>query len=256
MRDGEFTRLLTYLNIPSREIPPAPPWPRQNKSAEESPLSFLTIADIDNVISWGWDGNRLLDELIALDYRTIDGLTQAHEGQTAQWSPVFMDHPDTWRLLINGPGNIVGYWHFVPLFQQEYELAKQGRLTDSQITTDTVRVLELPGWYNIYFVSICVHPPYRRTPRMRALYKSFLDVITELALEGVFIREICANAYTLSGEALCKDLGFNFVTNHVDHGKIYATDFVNLLDHGISKGHQELRRLYESPSGSRRLRLV
>lgn len=167
-----------------------------------------------------------------------------------------MDHPDTWRLLITGPGSIVGYWHFVPLFQPEYEMAKRGQLTDSQITTDTVRVLELPGWYNIYFVSICVHPPYRRTLRMRALYKSFFDVITELALEGVFIKEICANAYTRSGEALCKDLGFNFVTNHVDQGKIYSTEFVNLLDLDISKGHQELRRLYGLTGGERRLRLV
>ncbi len=255
-RDREFRRLLMYLDVAPADIPHTLPWPQPATPNDDSQLPFLTVADIDNVISWGWDGSRLLDELIDLDYRTIDGLTQLHEGHTAQWSPVFMDHPDTWRLLITGPGDIVGYWHFVPLFQSEYELAKQGQLTDSQITADTVRVLELPGWYNIYFVSICVHPPYRRTPRMRALYKAFLDVATELALEGVFIREVCANAYTPSGEALCKDLGFDFVTRHVDHGKIYATDFINLLNHDISKGHQELKRLYESPCGSRRLRLV
>jgi GNAT superfamily N-acetyltransferase len=198
----------------------------------------------------------LLDELIDLDYRTIEGLTQNHEGQTSQWSPVFMDHPDTWRLLITGPGRIVGYWHFVPLFQPEYEIAKQGQLTDSKITADTVRVLELPGWYDIYFVSICVHPPYRRTPRMRALFKAFFDVVTELAREGVFIREVCANAYTGSGDALCKDLGFKFVTNHVDHGKIYSMDFIGLLSLDISKGHQELRQLYGLTTSERRLRLV
>lgn len=255
-RDAEFRRLLSCMGIALDQIPSAPPWSQENKIIEESTLSFLTVADIDNVISWGWDGKKLLDELIKLDYQTIDDLTPDHEGHTNQWAPVFMDHPDTWRLLIAGPERIVGYWHFVPLFKMDYEKAKEGRLADSQITTDIVRVCELPGWYDIYFVSICALPIYRRTLRMRPLFKSFFDVATELALEGVFIKEICTNAYTPSGEALCKDLGFNFITSHIDHGKIYGGQFIDLLNHDLSNGHHELKRLYGLPINERHLKLV
>jgi hypothetical protein len=255
-RDREFARLLKCLGLNAEASSHMSPPLQAADGAESYQPPFLTVADIDNVISWGWDGQRLLDELIKLDYQTIEGLTPDHEGHAVQWAPVFMDHPDTWRLLITGPERIVGYWHFVPLFNPEYQEAKQGLLSDGQITTDIVRVMELPGWYDIYFVSICVQPIYRRTPRMRLLYKAFFDVMMELALEGVFIKEVCANAYTRSGEALCKDLGFNFLTNHVDHGKIYLAQFSDLLEQDISKNYHDLRRLYGSPSGARNLRLV
>lgn len=255
-RDKEFKRLMKCLGVSIDRIPLAPSWPQAPVSTKESQLSFLTVADIDNVICWGWDGNKLLDELIALDYQTIDGLTPDHEGQTNQWAPVFMDHPDTWRLIINGPGSIIGYWHFVPLFKTEHELARQGKLTDSQITTDKVRVFEFPGWYDIYFVSICILPKYRRTPALRLLFKSFLDVVMELSLEEVFIREICANAYTASGLALCKSLGLNLLTDHTDHGQIYSAEFKDLLGNELFKGYPELRRLYGWHVGSRHLRLL
>ena len=155
-----------------------------------------------------------------------------------------MDHPDTWRLMIAGPEKIVGYWHFVPLFSSEFELAMKGQLTDSQITTDLVRFLELPGWYDIYFVSICALPLYRRTPRMRLLFRSFIDVVSNLAMEGVRIRRICTNAYTPSGEALCKDLAFHQEHRHTAKGTIYSIEFSDLLTHELCNRHSELLELY------------
>ena len=243
-RDREFSRLLKHLGVSSNVTLAAPAWNEPPATSKTSVSSFLTIADIDDVISWGWDGNRLLDELIKLDYQTIDQLTQEHEGEIGQWAPVFMDHPDTWRLLTAGPEKIVGYWHFVPLFSTEFELAMSGRLTDSKITTDLVRVLELPGSYDIYFVSICALPLYRRTLRMRPLFRSFFDVIWDLALEGVRVRRVCTNAYTPSGEALCKDLGFRLEQKHSDKGTIYSLEFSDLLNHDLCNRHPELLELY------------
>jgi len=255
-RDREFRRLLNHLGVSPDLSCAVPVWDDPYSTRESSTSSFLTIADIDDVISWGWDGNRLLDELIKLDYQTIDQLTQEHEGEIAQWAPVFMDHPDTWRLMIAGPEKIVGYWHFVPLFSSEFEIAISGRLRDSQITTDLVRVLELPGWYDIYFVSICALPLYRRTPRMRPLFRSFIDVVRNLAVEGVRIRRICTNAYTASGEALCKDLGFHQEQKHSEKGTIYSLNFSDLLNHELCNGQSELLELYGVNPEAPRLRAI
>jgi hypothetical protein len=243
-KDREFSRLLKHLGVSLDVTLAVPAWDEPPAPSKCSVSSFLTIADIDDVISWGWDGNKLLDELIKLDYQTIDQLTQEHEGEIAQWAPVFMDHPDTWRLLTAGPEKIVGYWHFVPLFSSEFDLAMSGRLKDSQITTDLVRVLELPGWYDIYFVSICAQPLYRRTTRMRPLFRSFFDVVLDLGLEGVRIRRVCTNAYTRSGEALCKDLGFRLEQKHSEKGNIYSLEFSDLLNHDLCSRHPELLELY------------
>jgi hypothetical protein len=124
--------------------------------------SKLKVAGIDDVVQWGWDGTKLLEALIALDYETTDGLTSVHEGNPAQWGPVFMNHPETWRLITTGPRAIVGYWHWAPLFRREYELAKAGQLNDSQITVDTVQYFEFSGTYDLYFVQICMLAEHRR----------------------------------------------------------------------------------------------
>ena len=243
-RGGRFKRLLAHLGLHPNRIPPSFAWPEPLLEKEEIELKSLSAASIDDVISWGWDGHRLLDELIRLDYETIEGLTLDHEGQTSQWARVFMDHPDTWRLIVDGQESIVGYWHFAPLFESEFELARQGRLLDSHITADKIRLFELPGQYDMYFVSICIQARFRRTPAVHLLFSSLLRTITGLARQGVFFRDVCANAYTPSGAAICRSFGMEYVRDHVSHGQVYVRKFYPFPEHGIFNDFAALVQLY------------
>lgn len=237
-REHEFAHFLSSIGLSTEQANLIKTWP------EPSGIECLFVADINSVLAQGWDGARLLDELIQLDYQTIDGLTPDHEGHTAQWAPVFMDHPDTWRLITNSTKDIVGYWHFVPLFDDEYQRARSGLLIDGEITTDKVRIFEMPGLYDIYFVSIGLLPKYRRSRAITLALKSIAGVFVDLAGEGIFIREICANAYTSSGEAMCKSIGMKYVKDHADHGRVYCAKFPALLSEGLFSDNPELRRLY------------
>jgi hypothetical protein len=244
-RDKDFLRLIHHLGVPAHVEPHLPSWPSAQLTTRSSLVASLSVVDVVEVQRWGWDGRKLLDELIRLDYETMEGLTPAHEGHTEQWAPVFMDHPDTWRLLVDAPQSIVGYWHFVPLFDEEYALAKQGKLMDSHITTDKVRLFELPGWYNIYFVSICLDFRFRRTIAFQLLFDSLFKLFADLASENVFIREVCTNAYTLSGVSLARSLNLAFYTNHIDHGQIYVSRFDSLLKNDYFNRHKQLREMYD-----------
>jgi hypothetical protein len=243
-RDERYKQLLLHLGVGIRKKYKGIPWPKTISREHDQKSAVVSIADVNDILNWGWDGKRLLDELISLDYKTMDGLTPEHEGQTEQWASVFMDHPDTWRLIINSNKDIVGYWHFVPLFDNYYDIAKTGNLLDSQITADKVKLFELPGSYNIYFVSICLLPQMRRTWAIRMLYLSILDVIETLSLDGVFIKEICTNAYTSSGIALCKNFGFSYIGEHVGHGKIFLKSFRELIDHDLFNNYPNLKKVY------------
>jgi hypothetical protein len=216
-----------------------PTWPKPDYRSAD-----LSLAGFNDVLEWGWDGRKLLDELIRIDYATLDELKDIHEGNTDQWAPVFTDHPDTWRLLIESPEKIAGYWHFVPLFDAEYEQAKLGQLLDGQITTDKVRFFEMKGRYNVYLVSASILPKYRGGSAVSLLFDSLFAQVTELARQGVFFREICANAYTPTGEALCKTFHLSYQRDHVDHGKIYVGKFDQLIQEGLFDSYAELKRLY------------
>lgn len=164
--------------------------PRFNEPTRGKPVDFasssLSVATIADVLHWGWDGSKLLEALIHLDYETTEHLTHAHEGDPSQWGPVFMNHPETWRLLVSGPRAIVGYWHMAPLFPKEYVMAKAGQLLDSQITVDTMQLFELPGQYDVYFVQVCMLPEFRRPRTVQLLFDTVFEVIELLSHSEVY----------------------------------------------------------------------
>jgi hypothetical protein len=208
-------------------------------SAEVKQSSHLTIADINDVTSWGWDGRRLVEEVLELAYETTEDLTSDHVGEAEQWVSSFVDHPDTWRLIINAPESIVAYWHFLPLCGSMFELAKEGSLMDSQITDDSLLRMEQPGWYDIYVVSVCVRSGFRGISVLMLIGKSFLDVIKKFALKGIFIREVCSNAFTPIALGFNKGLGLNYVCDHIDHGKIFLSELSSILQHSRFKDDPE-----------------
>ncbi|MGD0573217.1 MAG: hypothetical protein ABSB11_09380 [Sedimentisphaerales bacterium] len=204
----------------------------------------IAVAGVQDVLSWGWNGQMLVDELIRLDYMTIPGLVLRHEGDMAQWAPVFMNQPDTWRLLINKPRSIVGYWHFAPLLPEDYAVAKRGRLLDSQITIDKVQFFGPPGFYDIYFSQICMHPSFRKLRSVQLLFKSIFQLIDDLSCRGIFVREICANAYTDVGHAVCRYFHLEYLCNHLEHGVIYGGPIRNLAEHAMAKHFSDAKRRY------------
>jgi hypothetical protein len=204
----------------------------------------IRIASVTDVIDWGWDGNRLLEKLIELDYQTISGLDPDNEGHTEQWSPVFMDHPDSWRLLVDHHNDIVGYWHFVPLFENYYNQAKEGKLLDSEITSEKLCYLEMPGIYKIYFVSISIMPKYRNAMSFNLLINSFIDRLDDLAKKGIYFHEMIANAFTPQGISLCKTLEMNFICDHADYGKIYWLNLIPLPNIRLIQKYPDLLSNY------------
>lgn len=238
-REMEFLHFLRSLGISDVCPSQLPPWP------EPSGVEELYIGDLSKVTQLGWTGIQLLEKLISLDYQMFEDITPEQEGHASQWAPVFLDHPDTWRLLLTPANEIVGYWHFVPLFDDDFKHATNGILRDSEITTDKVRVFELPGSYPLYFVSFGLMPRLRKTKGYRLLVNSLFDVLLELAKEGIFINQICANAFTPSGESLCKTLQMKYLHPHAERGKVFMTTLNDILRLEICQEYKELIVLYQ-----------
>lgn len=222
-RESEFRQFLRALGIPDDRCQPLQSWPPPIGIEE------LRVADINSVVAAGWSGIDLLDRLIALDYEVFENLTPSHEGDAPQWAPVFMQHPETWRLLTTESKEVVGYWHFVPLFHDDYERAVTGTLLDSEITADRLRLFELPGWYDVYFVSVVLQARFRRPKAVSLLFHSLLDVLEGLANSNVFLGRVCANGYTDSGAAICKSVGMTEVGLHSERGRIFVGEMAAIL---------------------------
>ncbi len=212
-----------------------------------------TVAGYDEVKEWGWSPSRLLKELIQLDNDTmrVDGhkgkLPKSMEGDIRQWVDVFSYFPYSWKLLIQGRENIVGYWHFVALSPHDFALAAKGELLDSHITADKVINITTPGIYDIYIVSIALRKGFRTHTDKELLLKSFYKLIIEMAHNKIFIKHIITDAYTKEGERFFQKLGMEKLCKHKVHGTIYMRSLYPLRSEDRFYGCEDtIRELYES----------
>lgn len=185
------------------------------------------ITTLKEVSDWGWTPGEIVKALIDLDYDTMNGIDELHVGTYEQWIPIYKSYPDLWVLLTDGPKSIVGYWHYIALPENEFDKAVQGKLHDNMIRLENIVFPSLPGEYDIYFSCISLLKKYRDIKGFKLLFESFLQKLDELASCGVFIRRICANAFTEEGTALCRTIKMDYVCEHEDAGKVFLLDMNN-----------------------------
>jgi hypothetical protein len=205
----------------------------------------IRLAGPDDVSQWGWDGKTLLKKLIELDRKLLgSSLTNEREGTVDQWAPIFMGYPETWALLVRGPKNIVGYWHFAALREETYNRAYSGELLDSEIVPETMEALETPGRHHLYFIMIGVLPEY--PSGLNTLMEAFFDRLETLAQRGIFFSEVCANAFTSKGVRLCQGFGMTAKKEHRDFGRIYGVPLFPWPEHLKYRRWDALAALYKA----------
>jgi hypothetical protein len=201
-----------------------------------------TLKDIND---WGWKPEEIVKSLIELDYDTMNGIDELHVGTFDQWVPIYRSYPDLWILLTDAPKSIAGYWHYIALSESEFDKAIAGKLHDNMIKLENIVFPSFPGNYDIYFSCISLLKKYRDIKGFKLLFESFLEKLDELASCGVFIRRICANAFTEEGIALCRTIKMEYVCEHEDQGKVFLLDMNNLPKLEILKHHPGLLEKYK-----------
>lgn len=205
------------------------------------PSKELKLARYKDVIEWGWDGHKLLDKLIKLDYAVVPQLNEEREGTIDQWAPVFMEHPYSWCLLVTRPKEIVGYWHFSAVKPAVAERIRQGKLQDSEITLDAIEDLDNLGCYVGYFTLIGILEEHRSLG-FPLLVEAFFNELATLGERGIYFSKFLANAYTDKGKNLCNSVGMHPVTPHADYGTVYEVKLIpwpgSLRHKGFSKAEE------------------
>jgi hypothetical protein len=117
-------------------------------------------------------------------------------------------------------GQIVGHIGAIAITNYEYELMLKGILSEDNIAIDKVEKYKIKY---LYIPTIVILPEYRSPFFLKAFLKSFFKKIYKVKS----LKVILANIYTEKGKKLSEKLGFKFVINHRDGGKIYKLDISN-----------------------------
>ena len=226
------------------------PWRVDLREAYDRLNRTLQIAGVEFIRNMGWSDLEFIKRIIDLDYQITDGLDEDNEATPEEMAKAFVNFPDTWRVVVQPPDTIVGYWHFTPLLREHHESAKKGILTDNALIPANMRQLGLPGTYDIYIAFLGALPGHTRSG-LRALCLSFLDVVRLLSRDDIYIGSICANGFTTSGAQLCADIGLAEVCKHKKSGAMFENSLVNVLRHVASsnplllRAHLDVKQRYE-----------
>ena len=203
-------------------------------------------ATLQDIAEWGLSAEEIVRMLIEIDYETMYGLTEMHVGTDSQWVPIYRMYPDLWTLFVDGPKSISGYLHYLALEKSDFEEACAGKLHDNMITLEKVVFPVMPGEYEIYFSCISLLKKYREMKNFKMLFDSFLGRLEEFAENGIYVKRVCANAFTPEGVSLCRSIGMKHLCDHEDKGKVFLMDMSEMPGLLMMKQHKKLHELYEA----------
>jgi hypothetical protein len=203
------------------------------------------IVDIATLQKMGWSIRDYVKKSTLLSYEVYDELTDEHVTEFEKSVKVVAEQPENRRILLDENDEMIGMWSFKPFYSDIFEKAKKGNLYDSEIRPTMMPTLLPGGIYNVYFSNIVLKEKYRKSKVFGILFDSILTLLEEWAQQDIFIKEICAQAYSDSGINLCKTLGLKFIKKHVDHGEIYCSYVYDLTETRFCNRFKNLRILYK-----------
>lgn len=230
----------TIINFATKKIN------ARNKSRNHLESNQYKIVDINTLLKMGWTIRDYVKTSTLLSLELMEGLTEEHITELEKSIRVVAEQPENRRILLDNNNKMVGMWSFKPFYDDIFQKTKNGELFDSEIRPNMMPTLIPGGIYNIYFSNIVLKEEYRKTIIFKILLFSVIELIEKWANEGIFINEICAQAYTDSGLNLCKSIGLTFHKKHIDHGDIYCGYVYDLVEKPFCKDFKNLRSLYKN----------
>lgn len=222
--DGPDDALIEEIEICRQSLRIVRRWFEQSivpRVVEQRQMGLFKCVSINDVAKLGMSPADLLAEIVALDLRLYGPIPAADQGETDQWIEKWSSYPESGRVILNANREVVAYWSTAVLYDDDFELMKAGELSDGDVTFGRMRDTALPGLYKLYVISICIDDRYRSPHILRSLLSSFAEVLEQHAERDVYFDEICANAYTAKGEALCRSVGMKYLRPHREQGRIY-----------------------------------
>lgn len=107
----------------------------------------------------------------------------------------------------NTSGHIVGYLNIMPVYQETFEKMMSGDVIDVSLIADDLAMYDLPDCMYLYISSAVTHPAYRHSAVLRYLLDAFYSKLIKLSEDGIYFKEMFADAVSPEGEKLCRYAG-------------------------------------------------
>jgi hypothetical protein len=192
--------------------------------------STFTIMGRNDLKAAGWTMREVAQKMNALDYKLYENLTFDNIGTPAIWLPILTDYPQNWRILVKDNSELIGYWQTAVFLPRFYEHVKDGNLIEGELTPAVFDLSEIPGVYNLYFISVCLDREHCDGKMARTLLRSFFAMVDEQAKEEIFFDEVLTIGYSDTGLGMCEAFKMEVYGKHSDGNDMYVGHMKRILE--------------------------
>lgn len=143
----------------------------------------------------------------SIDNQTIPFITAEAAGTIEQWVSIQELLKECGSFIIADADVVAGYFFLMPLVEETYENIRNGSLDNALLrTADVPAEFGMRGVYRAFLIDLAIIPQYRSVKSFSMLSNSIYKMLVRFADLGIFFDRICAHAYTLEGERICRRL--------------------------------------------------
>lgn len=200
------------------------------------------VMSYDDIISGQGNIDAIRDEIVSI----VNSVISPDNNEGLQSNLTMLENiSESWRVLLNKDGDLVGYWVFVALQEEYFERAKKGTLNEAEISLETIEFIDFPGTYKGYLLLSGTKPEARTAMLVQKLYESMALHFEHLATRGIFFDEICAVAESPMGISAMRKLGMKEICAHEFGGKVFAGSLSKINENKYFSSFSTLKDLYQ-----------
>ena len=147
----------------------------------------------------------------------------------------FHKNPETFFVLRNHLGAIVGFTSMLPLDKEIIDGILHGEVKISSLTVNDIELFRPGKPLHLYWAAICVDPKVQSTVLRREygarLVGGSIGIILDFAYRGIEIETISARSRKPEGIRLLRKLGIPQIRSHIPGMNIYQ---VRIADSGLA----------------------
>jgi DNA-binding winged helix-turn-helix (wHTH) protein len=202
------------------------------------------------LIELGYTPQRIAERLVENDIALYGDLgIDKNEGPTSLWESFLSAYPETFQYALNSQNEIVGNWSLLCPTESHIEQIEKGMLLEANFDISETAFIHWPGEYIGYILNFSLNEGYTNQDNYLLLFDLLLRQMLAWARRGVFFSKFYVNCFRSEHESMFKGLGFHFLVDNRENGRIYSKLMSPFPAEEPWKNPSELRRLYEQHFG-------
>ena len=199
-----------------------------------------------DLIKLGYTKEQIGEALVEND-RSLYGDVGGNEGDARLWAFYLSSYPDSFQYVINEKDKIVGNWSMLVPSADSLAKIRKGGFLEEEFEVSETEFLLFPSVFNAgYILNFSINEGWQTAKNYSLLWQSFISQIQAWAEQGIFFRSWIVNVFRADHEALYKSLGFRYLADNVNQGKLYELA-MQPFPRGAQWHHSpELEELYET----------